>query len=103
MQIYSPVCSVQKTGSPSLWQYQTSNMSFSSKPKKPKDGKFRPSVSVIHQNGSHFNTMTIDLDNSALFVAESAAIKNAKYRITEVLTKHHTQAEIRFSKRLKVA
>ena len=45
------------------------------KTKETKDGKFRPSVSVIRQDGRNFNTMTIDLDNGALFVAESAAIK----------------------------
>ena len=73
------------------------------KTEETKDGKFRPSVSVIRRDGSHFNTITIDLDNSALFAAESAAIKYAKDRITEVQTKHHTQAEIRFSARRKVA
>jgi len=73
------------------------------KTKETKDGKFRPSVSVIRQDGRNFNTMTIDLDNGALFVAESAAIKYAKDRITEMLTKHHTQAEILFSARRKVA
>lgn len=73
------------------------------KTEETEDGKFRPWASVICQDGSHFNTMTLDLDTTALFVVEGAAIKYAKDRVTELLRKQSTEAEIRFSAKRKVA
>ena len=67
------------------------------------DGKFRPWASVIRQEGSHFNTMTLDLDATALFVVEGAAIEYAKDQVTELLLKQNAEAEIRFSAKRKVA
>ena len=67
------------------------------------DGKFRPWVSVIRQEGSHFNTMTLDLEDDTLFIAEGAALEYAKDRVTKLLRKQSVKAEIRFSSKRKVA
>ena len=70
---------------------------------KLENGTFRPWASVVFQDGGRFKTMTLEMDQDAVFVVEGAAIQYAKGRITALLQRQNAQAEIRFSRMRKAS